>query len=86
MSETRKDVRVKLDADLHRALKVLARRAAVTEAELVERWLVPHLYGLIHGTIETAAELTVAGLSGNRRDLPGQTGMRRDNPGQGGNR
>jgi hypothetical protein len=77
MSLERKDVRTKLDAELHAALKVFARLDGFTEAEWVERVLVPEIRRRIGDATVAAAELARLGISGSLREDLGTFGKGR---------
>ena len=70
MALERKDIRAKLDPDMHQALKVLARVEGLTEGELIEQIIVPVLRRRIHDATVIAAEATLAGISGKAWDSP----------------
>lgn len=77
MSLDRKDIRAKLDPDMHRALQVLARVQGKTDAELIEEILVPVIQRRVHEASVIAAEATLAGITGNFRESSGKTGSER---------
>lgn len=81
MSLDRKDIRAKLDPDLHHALQVLARVQGITDAELVEQILVPVIRRRVHEASVIAAEAQLAGMTGIGRELSGLAGNSREQPG-----
>lgn len=68
MSVERKDIRGKLDPDLHRALKVICDAEGVTEAEFIERVLVPVIRRRVHEAIEIADAVRGSGITGRNRE------------------
>lgn len=71
MSLDRKDVRAKLDPEMHGALSTFADIDGVDIGEFVEQLIVAAVRKRIHDTIEAAAELRRQGITGNRRENPG---------------
>lgn len=65
MSLERKDIRAKLDAELHVALVEICDLDGVTQAEFIEAVLVPVLRKRIHDAIALASAARRAGISGN---------------------
>lgn len=74
MSLERKDIRAKLDPDVHRALQVLARVQGITDAELVEQILSPIIIRRVHEATVIAAEASLTGRTGNLWESPGNAG------------
>lgn len=74
MSLERKDIRAKLDPDVHRALQVLARVQGVTDAELIEQILAPIIKRRVHEATVIAAEAALTGRAGNLWEEPGTAG------------
>lgn len=68
MSIERKDVRAKLDPELHTALKIFADIDGVTEAQFIEDIVVPVLLRRIADATVAAEKLTSAGIIGKNRD------------------
>ena len=73
MSLERKDIRAKLDPDMHEALAVLADIDQIDIGEFVERELVAVIRRRIHDAIQTAERTAHLGVTGKNRDLPGMT-------------
>lgn len=74
MALERKDVRAKLDPEVHKALKILCKAAGKTDAQYIEEILVPELLKRIHDATLIAAEATIAGITGNLRERSGGAG------------
>lgn len=74
MSLERKDVRFKLDPDLHQALTVLAECAGCDIGVLVEQVVVGEVRRRVHEASVIAERTARLGFSGSGRDLPGVTG------------
>lgn len=72
MSLERKDVRAKLDPELHTALKIFADLDGVTEAQFIEDIVVPVIRRRIADATVAVEKLTDAGLIGKNRDSPGK--------------
>jgi hypothetical protein len=72
MTLARKDVRAKLDADDHAAMKVFARLDGLTEAEFIEGIVHAELSRRIGDATVAAAELQRAGILGKPRDSSGK--------------
>ena len=70
MSLERKDVRAKLDADLHAALTAICDLDGVTQAEFVEAVLIPVLQKRVHDAIELARAVERPGISGSGLEQP----------------
>jgi hypothetical protein len=68
MSLERKDVRAKLDHDLHAALEILCDVQGVTQAQFIESVLVPVIRRRVHEATLIAARTTVSGIAGNIRE------------------
>lgn len=68
MSLERKDVRAKLDPELHAALKIFADLDGVTEAQFIEDLIVPVLRRRIADAKVAAERLASAGIFGNNRE------------------
>lgn len=68
MSLERKDIRGKLDPELHTALKIFADVDGVTEAQFIEDIVVPVLRRRIADATLAAERLTDAGIIGKNRD------------------
>lgn len=74
MSLERKDVRFKMDADLHNALTVLAECAGLDIGVLAEQVVVAEVRRRVHEASVIAERTARLGISGKSRDLPGVTG------------
>lgn len=68
----RKDVRAKLDAGLHEALKIFADIDGVTEADFIERIVVPVLQRRIADATVATERLARAGIIGQNREASGK--------------
>ena len=68
MSLPRKDVRAKLDHDMHAALKVLCNVDRVTEAQFIEALLEPVIKARFHAASLIVEKATEAGLAGMLRE------------------
>lgn len=68
MSVERKDIRGKLDPDMHRAFKIFCDVDGLTEAEFIERVLVPVIERRVHEAIQAADALRDAGITGKNRE------------------
>jgi CO dehydrogenase/acetyl-CoA synthase beta subunit len=73
MSLERKDIRAKLDPDMHEALAVLADIDQVDIGEFVERELVAVIRRRIHDAIQLAEATAHLGIAGKNRSLPGMS-------------
>lgn len=82
MALERKDVRLKLDADVHTALKEICDVAGVDVGDFCESILVPEIRRRSHEAIELAERLARRGITGNFREFPGQPGSARDSEGR----
>jgi hypothetical protein len=77
VSLERKDIRAKLDPDMHRALTVIADAEHVDIGEFVERELVRIIRDRVHAATVIAEETAGLGILGKQRELPGITGRGR---------
>ena len=66
MSEPRKDIRAKLDPDMHTALSVLADVEGIDMGEFIEREIVRVIRDRCHAASVIAERLHGLGISGNR--------------------
>jgi hypothetical protein len=73
MSLERKDIRAKLDPDMHEALAVLADFDRVDIGEFIERELVRVIKSRIHDASELHERTAHLGINGRARELPGMT-------------
>lgn len=71
MSLERKDIRGKLDPELHTALKIFADLDGVTEAEFIEAIIVPVLRRRIADATLAVSALQKAGIIGNNHEDAG---------------
>lgn len=71
MSLERKDIRAKLDPEMHRALTVIADAERLDIGEFVERLLVQVIRDRVHAATLIAAETSHLGILGPQRELPG---------------
>lgn len=78
MSLDRKDVRVKLDPEIHAGLTVLASVGDKDIAELAEEIVVAEVLKRIHAATLIAQQAARLGLSGNGRESAGIAGNLRD--------
>lgn len=77
MSLERKDIRAKLDPDMHRALTVIADAEHMDIGELIERELVRIIRERVHVATVIAEETQHLGILGKQRELPGIAGKGR---------
>ena len=77
MSLERKDVRAKLDPDMHTALAVLCEIDQLDIGEFVERELVAVIRARVHAATVIAERTARLGISGNLRESQGIPGNRR---------
>jgi hypothetical protein len=78
MSLDRKDVRLKLDPDMHQALGVLCEVERVDMGAFVERVVVDLIHERLHAASLIAERAQRLGITGNRRDRAGGAGNRRE--------
>lgn len=81
MALDRKDVRAKLDPDLHEALTVLCEIDQVDIGEFIERELLRVIKQRVHDASETHERTAHLGITGNRRESAGIRGSGREKPG-----
>lgn len=77
MALERKDIRAKLDPDLHAALTVLCEVDGLDIGEFVERELVRVIKERVHAATLIAERTARLGISGNGRERPGTFGIDR---------
>jgi len=82
MALDRKDIRAKLDPDMHEALTVLCEVDQVDLGEFIERELSRVIRRRVHEANLIAEKTRRLGMIGNRREKPGASGNRAE--GQGG--
>jgi hypothetical protein len=75
MALERKDIRAKLDADMHAALSVLSDVDGLDLGEFIERELVAVIRRRLHDATVIAERTARLGISGNGGEKPG-TGRR----------
>jgi hypothetical protein len=78
MALERKDVRAKLDADMHTALTVLCEVDGVDLGEFIEMELVRVIQKRCHAASVIAERTARLGITGNGRESPGTSGNRRE--------
>ena len=78
MSLERKDVRFKLEYDVHQALTILAEVAQVDIGEFCEQIVQQEIERQVHVATVVANRTACLGINGNRRDSPGTSGKDRD--------
>jgi hypothetical protein len=76
MALERKDIRAKLDADMHAALAVLCEVDQLDIGEFVERVLVRVIRERCHAATVIAERTARLGISGSSRESPGMPGNR----------
>ena len=74
MSLERKDIRAKLDDDMHAALRAICEVDGIDMGLFVEALLVPVIKKRVHDAMMLAAKLPRPGIAGNNREWPGTTG------------
>lgn len=74
MSLERKDVRFKMDAEMHQALTVLAECAGLDIGVLVEQVVGNEVVRRVHEASVIAERTGRLGITGIGRELPGVTG------------
>lgn len=68
MSIARKDVRAKLDADMHAAMKAIAEADGLDVGEWIESILVPEIKRRIHAARLIAERVARMGKNGTNRE------------------
>lgn len=68
MSLERKDVRAKLDHDMHAAMKAIARADGMDDGEWIESVLGPEIKRRVHAAKVIVEGLPGSGISGNPRE------------------
>lgn len=74
MSLERKDIRAKLDPDLHQALTVLCEVDDCDLGEFIEREIVRVILKRVHGASLIAERTAHLGINGSAREKPGTSG------------
>ena len=72
MALERKDIRAKLDAELHAALKAMCDLDGVDMGEWIEAQLVPVIKKRIHDATVLATEFQRLGITGSGREKRGE--------------
>lgn len=67
----RKDIRAKLDDDVHSALKAICEVDGIDMGEFIEQALLPVIEKRVHDAILLADKLPRQGISGKNRERPG---------------
>lgn len=70
----RKDIRAKLDPDMHAKLKAICDVDGVDMGEWIEAALLPLIEKRVHDAMVLASALQRQGITGSRRETPGKTG------------
>jgi hypothetical protein len=78
MALERKDVRAKLDPDMHAALVVLCDVDGLDIGAYIERVIVDVVHQRLHAASVIAERVGRLGISGKRREPPGISGNRRE--------
>ena len=78
MSLERKDIRAKLDPDMHARLRAICDVDNIDMGEFIEAALIPVIEKRVHDAMMLATELLRQGIAGNNRESPGVAG----NPGE----
>lgn len=76
MALDRKDIRAKLDVDMHVALKAIAESEGMDDGEWIESVLVPVIRRKLHAASLIVEKTLRAGITGNDRESPGISGSR----------
>jgi hypothetical protein len=78
MSLDRKDIRAKLDADLHAALAVLCDVDGLDIGEFIERVVVREVRQRVHDASVIADRTARLGIAGSGRESAGTSGRNRE--------
>lgn len=76
MAAERKDVRAKLDDDMHAALKAICDLDGIDMGVFIEQQIVPVIQKRIHDATVLAEKLHRLGIAGNARRHAGTSGSR----------
>lgn len=68
MSLERKDIRAKLDPDMHAKLKAICDVDGIDMGVFIENLLVPVIEKRVHDAMVLATELQRQGITGNKRE------------------
>lgn len=74
MAIERKDIRAKLDDEMHIALKAICDIDGVDMGEFIEQVLVPVIEKRIHDAMVLAEKLQRLGITGSKQRSPGTSG------------
>lgn len=78
MALERKDIRAKLDHDMHAKLKAICDIDGVDMGEYIEAVLLPIIEKRVHDAMMLANELARQGITGNNRESSGAARPRRE--------
>jgi len=78
MSLDPKDLRLKLEHEVHAALDALADIEGIGLAEYAEQMLAEHVRRRVHEATVLTDRLARLGITGNRRDSSGKSGRGRE--------
>lgn len=84
MALERKDIRAKLDDEMHVALKAICDIDGVDMGVFIEAQLLPVIKKRVHEAMLLTERLQRAGITGSGREWPGITGSARENDDRGG--
>lgn len=77
MSLDRKDIRAKLDPDMHAKLKAICDVDEIDMGDFIEQCLVPVIKKRVHDASVLAAKLQRLGMAGSENTAPGTSGSGR---------
>lgn len=78
MSIERKDVRAKLDPEIHAQLRAICEIDGVDMGDFIEAALLPVIAKRVHDAMLLAQRIQRLGTSGNDRERPGVAGSARE--------
>ena len=78
MSLERKDIRAKLDPEIHAQLRVICEIDGVDMGDFIESALLPVIAKRVHDAMMLAQKLQRLGTSGSDREKPGAAGSSRE--------
>ena len=73
MALERKDIRAKLDANVHKALSIICDADHMDLCDWIEKLIVLEVRRRVHEAQSIAAETKDLGILGKQRDFPGMT-------------
>ncbi len=76
MAIERKDIRLKVDDEVHTALKAICDLDGIDMGVFIEQLLVPAVEKRVHDAIALAERLQRAGIAGSQKRHPGAAGSR----------